>query len=40
MSTSAANHREDAGKLLELMNEFGKVTGYKINTKKINCMRM
>ena len=28
------NTKEDARKLLEFINEFGKVTGYKINTQK------
>ena len=28
----------DTRKLLELINEFGKVTGYKINTQKSNCI--
>jgi len=28
------NHKDSIRKLLELINEFSKVTGYKINTQK------
>ena len=32
------NPKDTTRKLLELISEFGKVAGYKINTQKINCI--
>ena len=40
MTTYIGKHREYGRKLLELINKFSKVAGYKINTKKINCIGM
>ena len=35
MTLYLENPKDATGKLLELISEFGKVTGYKINTQKL-----
>ena len=35
MTLKLENHKDTTKKLLELINEFGKVAGYKVNTQKL-----